>query len=112
MGKTKENTDKFYNQPYEFARKVLNPAVKGHLESTKEEVEEFLKKAHGDEEREDELGECEGLYKYPDPQVEFQTEPPTWKEFQETLKKARTKSAAGPNGVPYRLYKNCPGVAK
>ena len=28
------------------------------------------------------------------------------------LRKARSKSAAGPNGVPYKLYKNCPGVAK
>ena len=110
--KKKVNTENFYKQPYAFARKVLDPEVKGNLESTKEEVEEFLKTAHGDAQREEDLGEIEGLHQYPEPQVEFKAEPPSWKEFQAVLKKARTKSAAGPNGVPYKFYKNCPGVAK
>ena len=110
--KTKENTENFYKQPYAFARKVLDPEVQGNLESTKEEVEEFLKAAHGDDRREEDLGEVEGLHVFPEPQVQLQSEPPSWKEFQDALKKARTKSAAGPNGVPYRLYKSCPGVAK
>ena len=30
----------------------------------------------------------------------------------ENLRKSRTKSAPGPNGVPYRVYKKCPKVAK
>ncbi|CAC5417464.1 unnamed protein product [Mytilus coruscus] len=29
-----------------------------------------------------------------------------------TLKKARAASAPGPNGIPYRVYKNCPNLAK
>ena len=58
------------------------------------------------------MGEIFGLYENPEPEFAFETSPPTWKEFQAVLKKARTKSAAGPNGVPYRFYKYCPGVAK
>ena len=110
--KNKENTDSFYKQPFNFARKVLDPEIKGSLESTKEEVEEFLRKTHSDSSRDEELGEVEGLYEYPDPEHEFESAPPTLKEFQSVLKKARMKSAAGPNGVPYRVYKKCPGVAK
>ncbi|VDI44671.1 Hypothetical predicted protein [Mytilus galloprovincialis] len=29
-----------------------------------------------------------------------------------TLKNARAASAPGPNGIPYRVYKNCPNLAK
>ena len=110
--KKKENTESFYKQPFAFTRRVLDPEVKGNLTSTREEVEEYLNKTHSDARREEELTDVDGLYEYPEPEVEFNTAPPTLKEFQATLKKARTKSAAGPNGVPYRFYKNCPGVAK
>ena len=110
--KYKENTESFYKQPYLFARKVLDPEVKGDLKSSKEEVEEFLLRTHSDSKRNEELGNVEGLYEYPDPELNYNSEPPTWSEFQQVLKKARTKSSAGPNGVPYRFYKYCPGVAK
>ena len=110
--KHKENTDSFYKQPYTFARKVLDPEVKGDLENSKEEVEEYLRKTHSDKRRDEDLGDVQGLYEYPQPEHEYDTSPPTLREFQAVLKKARTKSAAGPNGVPYRLYKRCPGVAK
>ena len=110
--KQKQNSDSFFKQPFSFARKVLDPEVKGNLTSTKEEVEEYLKKAHSDANREKELGEIEGLYEYPEPEFEYDTAPPTLQEFQAVLKKARMKSAAGPNGVPYRVYKKCPGVAR
>jgi len=33
-------------------------------------------------------------------------------EVERIVKKARTKSAPGPNGVPYLVYKKCPGVLK
>ena len=73
MRKKKSNTDKFYKEPFAFARKVLDPEVKGNLESTKEEVEEFLKNAHGDSRRDEELGEVQGLFEFPEPQVEFES---------------------------------------
>ncbi len=46
------------------------------------------------------------------PEHQLDTRPPTWSEVENTVKRARTASAPGPNGVPYRLYKNTPGVLK
>ena len=52
------------------------------------------------------------MYKYKEPEVEFDDEPPSWSEFSKRLRKTRNKSAPGPNGIPYVVYKKCPGVAK
>ena len=110
--KYKNNSEEFRKQPYNFARKVLDPQVQGELESSKEEVQEFLRKSHSDEHREKELGSMEGLIQYPEPEFVYETSPPTFREFQAVLKKARSKSAPGPNGVPYKFYKKCPEVAR
>ena len=37
---------------------------------------------------------------------------PKLHEVMSTLKKARAASAPGPNSIPYRVYKNCPNLAK
>ena len=110
--KYKQNSDSFYNQPYNFARKVLDPQVNGELQSSQTEVEDFLRKNHGDALREEELGDIEGLIQFTEPEFDYQSLPPSRGEFQAVLKKARTKSAPGPNGVPYRFYKKCPEVAR
>lgn len=34
------------------------------------------------------------------------------KEAEETIRQARSASAPGPNGVPYKLYKNAPDVLR
>lgn len=36
--------------------------------------------------------------------------PPKLSEVRHVVEKARPSSAPGPNGVPYKLYKNCPKV--
>ena len=110
--KMKQNTREFYQHPYNLARRILDPEIKGKLESSKEEVEQFLHNAHSDSNKNIPLEDIEGLFEYPEPQHEYDSSLPTWKEFNEVLRKARTKSAPGPNGVPYKLYKNCPGVAR
>ena len=33
-------------------------------------------------------------------------------DFSKRLRKTRSKSAPGPNGVPYLVYKRCPGIAR
>ena len=62
---------------------------------------------HG-KERED----LEDLLQYEPSEMEFDDNPPAYKEFANKLRKTRSKSAPGPNGVPYLVYKRCPGVAK
>ena len=44
--------------------------------------------------------------------LKFDDDPPAYNEFAKKLRKTRSKSAPGPNGVPYLVYKRCPGVAK
>ena len=52
------------------------------------------------------------MISYEQKDVEFDDDPPAYKEFAKKLRKTRSKSAPGPNGVPYLVYKRCPGVAK
>ncbi len=42
------------------------------------------------------------------PRSPFDTSQPRLCEIREVLKKARSASAPGPNGLPYKVYKNCP----
>ncbi|KAK3757186.1 hypothetical protein RRG08_063162 [Elysia crispata] len=46
------------------------------------------------------------------PGEEFNSKSPSLKEINAVVQKARAKSAPGPNGVPYLLYKRCPNVLK
>ncbi|VDI03327.1 Hypothetical predicted protein [Mytilus galloprovincialis] len=46
------------------------------------------------------------------PTIEFETKEPTWKEVCEVVKKARTGSAPGYSGVPYKVYKKCPKILR
>lgn len=41
------------------------------------------------------------------PGIELNISEPSWKEVQEVVKKARTGSAPGPSGIPYKVYKKC-----
>ena len=100
------------SQPFEFAREIIAPKPKGKLQSSKEEVQAYLEKAHHDENQDNERSIPEDLYQYDEPEVKYNNQVPTWSEFSKRLRKTRTKSAPGPNGVPYQVYKRCPGVAR
>ena len=109
--KKQKNIEEFRTNPYEQAKKILNDTVEGSLQDTKEVVEKHLEVTHSDERKEEEL-DLGDLYKFQEPQVPFDMKEPTLHEVQEFIKKTRTKSAPGPNGIPYRLYKYCPGVLR
>ena len=104
------NCNKFLSQPFAFAREVLNPKPKGELKSSQQAVEKHLKDAHGSQEQTKE--KPDKLLEHPTPEINFNDSPPTYKEFQDKLRRTRSGSAPGPNGVPYLVYKRCPGVAK
>ena len=84
------------------------------MKISKENVESHLKKSHNDPERQKErdIPEDLPLPQYEEPEIEYNNQPPTWGECNARLRKTRAKSAPGPNGVPYQVYKRCPGVAK
>ena len=106
------NCKEFLGQPYQFARNLLAPKPSGELRSTKEEVEKYLKDAHSDPDQFNERDDHDELLHYEHKDIDFNDSPPTYKEFSRKLRKTRSKSAPGPNGVPYLVYKRCPGVAK
>ena len=106
------NCKDFLGQPYQFARNLLSPRPKGELESTKVEVENHLKEAHSDPDQGKQREDLEDLIQYEPTDLEFDDDPPSYKEFAKKLRKTRSKSAPGPNGVPYLVYKRCPGVAR
>jgi hypothetical protein len=106
------NCKDFLGQPYQFARNLLSPRPKGELESTKAEVENHLKEAHSDPDQGKQREDLEDLKQYEPTDREFDDNPPSYKEFAKKLRKTRSKSAPGPNGVPYLVYKRCPGVAR
>ena len=104
------NCNAFLSHPFNFAREVIAPKPKGKLNSTKKETEDFLEKAHSKGEKDSEIPV--EFHQYGPPTSEFDDSLPTWKEFNDRLQKTRNKSAPGPNGVPYRVYKKCPGLAR
>ena len=80
------------------------------LESPVEEINAHLGDTFSDLIRDVELGNVNSLISPEPPSVEFK--PPTWKEIQGVVKADRTSTAPGPNGVPYTVYKRCPGIQK
>ncbi|GFO42356.1 polyprotein [Plakobranchus ocellatus] len=62
--------------------------------------------------REIPLEETTGLVWPAAPGIKLDSKPPRLQEVIAVVNKARAKSAPGPNGVPYLLYKRCPNVLK
>ena len=70
-----------------------------------------MKEAHSNPKKR-EREQLNSLLKHDEPNHQYNDAPPTYKEFTAKLRKTRSKSAPGPNGVPYLVYKRCQGVAK
>lgn len=82
------------------------------MDVTREELEEHIRRQYSDPERNEPLGRP-GYLPQPGPPVsKFDILPPKLSEVRAVVKKARSASVPGPNGVTYKLYKNCPAVLK
>ncbi|CAC5393678.1 unnamed protein product [Mytilus coruscus] len=84
----------------------------GISKSTKEEVEKHLSETHSDERQWEHLGNCNRIENVPEPEIPKNTKEPSWKEVSDVVKKARSASSPGPNGIPYKVYKKCPKILK
>lgn len=98
----------FINNPYKFSKKLLQNKTSGTLSSSKLEVENHLRAVHSDPDRLKPLDHCERIITPEPPTAEFDASLPTLRETAGIVRKARTGSVPGPNGVPYKVYKNCP----
>ncbi|VDI43606.1 Hypothetical predicted protein [Mytilus galloprovincialis] len=110
--KKAKNRANFIKNPYNYTKTLLGGERTGHLHCSKEEVEKYLHETHSDKERETPLGYCPRVEEEKQPTIEFETKEPTWKEVCEVVKKARTGSAPGYSGVPYKVYKKCPKILR
>ena len=113
--KRKEKAKKrraFTTDPYRFTKDLLSEEKSGKLESSQEDVENYLREVHSDPRREEPLGECSRILQAKDPDFALDMKEPTWKEITEVVRKARSSSAPGPSGIPYRVYKKCPKLLR
>ncbi|XP_060589724.1 uncharacterized protein LOC132744948 [Ruditapes philippinarum] len=109
--KTKKRTA-FISNPYKFTKELFGEEKCGKLESSRNEVEENLKETHSDPHRSESLGECGRIQPVDEPAIPLNMKEPTWKEINDVVKKARSCSAPGPSGIPYKVYKKCPKLLR
>ena len=98
----------FTKDPYGFLKKLLGYKRSGRLQCSKEEVEEYLSLTHNDPIRNTDLGNQPKLITPEEPVTAFDISEPRLQEVKTIVKEARAASAPGPNGIPYKVYKNCP----
>jgi hypothetical protein len=103
----------FKTDPFRTIKNVLSPNPAGELKCTQEELDDHLERTYGDPNRAVPLGILEGLpERGEDPEVPFNMKDVSKKEYMEVIQKARSKSAPGNNGIPYLVYKRCPGISE
>ena len=107
--KRKKTQDRFFKGPFQFARELFEQPKSGTLDIEKDLLEQHLKETYSKPKRDTPLT-IPGLVNPERPTVAFNDTPPTLEEMKKMVQKARAKSAPGPNGVPYLLYKKCPKV--
>jgi hypothetical protein len=76
------------------------------------ELETHMRKNYSDALKEVPLNNIAGLLWPSKPGEDFKTLPPTLQEIKCIVDKTRNKSAPGPNGIPYIVYKRCPEVLR
>ncbi|GFR85033.1 reverse transcriptase [Elysia marginata] len=108
----RKNQERFLRDPFQFARQLFQQPKSGTLAVSREDLEAHLKKSYSDTNQELPLEEAAGLIWPAAPGIKFNNKPPNLQEVVAVVNKARAKSAPGPNGVPYLLYKRCPNVLK
>lgn len=99
----------FTKDPIRFTRTLLGEAISGRQTSSREDVEEFLRKTHNDTSRNQALDANPNIHRDYDQKKKKKVNisEPSWKEVQEVVKKTITGSAPGPRGIPYKVYKKC-----
>ena len=103
---------RFISNPFQFTSILLGNKTSGRLVCSREEVGEHLEKVHSDKHQNEELDDNDRLIHPEEPQEVFDMEEPRLEEVKDVVKRSRAGSAPGPNGLPYKVYKNCPRLTK
>ncbi|KAL7852846.1 hypothetical protein SRHO_G00186310 [Serrasalmus rhombeus] len=107
----------FYKNTFKFTKSLFVQEKSGTLKAPLKDIEEFLKNTYSEadtpsNQRHEPVTIPADMPPLHPPMHEMDTSTPTWNEVVNIVKRARTASAPGPNGIPNRLYKNTPGVMK
>ena len=108
----KRQRRKFFRDPYKFTSDLLGKPKSGRLQCNIEEVENNIREAHSDELREEPLAQIPIDLVIPPPTYPFDLSELKMEEIRKVVKKARSASAPGPSGIPYKIYKNCPKLMR
>ena len=103
---------KFLKDPFKYTKNLFVHKTSGRLSVEKSELESYLNNVYSDDKRNEELPYLKGLVRPTEPGVEFDMKALKIDEVERFLKKARSASAPGPNGIQYRVYKKCPLLRK
>ena len=102
----------FFKNPFKHARQLLEDKRSGKLEISRPELESYIKEQYSDPAKATPLGSPGYVPRPAPPTSLFDAALPKLSEVAEVVRKARASSAPGPNGIPYKLYKYCPGVLR
>ena len=111
LDRKKERTKsrrEFIKDPYKFTKGLFTESKSGRLECTKDELEQHLKNTYSDKTNKAPLPDMEGLRRPTAPGIQFDLSDIKKKEVDDFIKKARSKSKPGNDGVTYKVYKQCP----
>lgn len=102
----------FFRDPYQYGRSLLEPPKSGTLQAGREMLEEHLRSVYSSGLSNVPLVERDDIPVVPLPTTLLNLAAPSYEEIKKIVKKARNRSAPGPNGIPYVLYKRCPRLLK
>ncbi len=102
----------FFKDPYKFAKSLFTKDKSGKLKTSKKDLEAYLKQNHTDSQWCGQINLPPDMPPIHSPEHQLDISPPKWSEVERIVRRARAASSPGPNGVPYRLYKNSPEVLR
>ena len=102
----------FFKNPYQFTKKQFEQSKSGQLVISQQDFEDHVASTYSDLKQGTPLPDVAGLIKLTEPGVKFDLEEPMLGEVERFIKKARSGSAPGHNGVSCKVYKKCGLVRK
>ncbi|KAJ8382915.1 hypothetical protein SKAU_G00036930 [Synaphobranchus kaupii] len=104
--KARKKTE-FLANSFKLTKQLLSQKRTGRLTCSRGTINDHLKCTYSDTRRDQPLGPCNVLITPPEPTVDFNLKEPCLSEVEEVVRRARSSSAPGPSGVPYKVYNNC-----
>ena len=111
--KSRERTRmRFFKDPFKFVKSLFIMEKGGTLNTSKQVLDEYIKGLYTDVDKDEIPSIPSDIPPIGEQEYPMDIDPPRLKEIEQVVRKARSSSAPGPNGIPYRFYKNTPGVLR